>query len=166
MRSGLVAIAACVAVAVAAILFVAAGDRRDVAHAVGLPAIGPADRLEQGDELCRRAIEVPTAFQRVRVVTVTDGLPGPPLAVSVRSDAGGAPARALVPGGYPGGTVEAQIGSWPAGATVTVCVRNLGVREVVLLGLPPGVLLGDLGDVSTQVQPAVVFVRDRPVEPT
>ena len=44
-----------------------------------------------------------------------------------------------------------------------MCVRNLGVREVVLLGLPPGVLLGDLGDVNVPVQMAVVFMRDRPV---
>jgi hypothetical protein len=164
MRSGVIAIAAFVAAAVLAILLVAARDERDVAYAVGLPAIGPADRLEQGDELCRRSIEVPTAFQRVRVVTVTDGLPGPPLAVTVRpASGGGDTARARVAGGYPGGTVEARVGSWPAGARVTVCVRNLGVNEVVLLGLPPGVLLGDLGDVSTQVQPGVVFVRDRPV---
>jgi hypothetical protein len=163
MRSGVVAIVALVAAAVGAILLVAAGDEREAAHAVGLPAIGPADRLEQGDELCRRAIDIPTAFQRVRVVTVTDGLPGPPLEVTVRSATGGEAARARVPGGYPGGTVEARAGSWPAGARVTVCVRNLGVREVVLLGLPPGVLLGDLGDVSTQVEPGVVFVRDRPL---
>ena len=142
-----------------AVLVVAAGDERDVAHAVGLPAIGPAGTLAQGQQLCRRDIEVPVAFERVRVVTTTKGLPGPPLEVRV-SRSGRATRAARVPGGYQG-TVEARVGHVPAGATVSVCVRNLGVRELVLLGIPPGVLLGDLGDTNVQVEFAVVFARDR-----
>jgi hypothetical protein len=161
MRSGAAVLAALTAAAVLAVLVVAAGDDRDVAHAVGLPAIGPAGTLAQGQQLCRRDIEVPVAFERVRVVTTTEGLPGPPLEVRV-SRPGRATRVARVPGGYQG-TVEARVGHLPAGATVGVCVRNLGVREVVLLGIPPGVLLGDLGDTNVQVEFAVVFARDRAV---
>ena len=161
MRSGAAVLAALAAAAVLAVLVVAAGDERDVAHAVGLPAIGPAGTLAQGQQLCRRDIEVPVAFERVRVVTTTKGLPGPPLEVRV-SRSGRATRAARVPGGYQG-TVEARVGHVPAGATVSVCVRNLGVREVVLLGIPPGVLLGDLGDTNVQVEFAVVFARDRAV---
>src|SRR4051794_3509193 len=162
MRSALVLLAALAVAGALAVVAVAAGDGRVVAHAVGLPAIGPAARLAQGEQLCRRGIDVPVGFQRVRVVTITDGRPGPPLAVTVRSRAGRV-ARARVAGGYPGGTVEARVGAFPAKSIVSVCVRNLGVRSVVLLGLPPGVLLGDLGDVNIPVEMAVVFVRARPV---
>ena len=163
MRSGVAVLLALAVAGVVAVLVVGAGDDRAVAHAVGLPAIGPAGTLAQGDRLCRRDIEVPVSFERVRVVTtIARGLPGPPLAVRV-SQRGGDTRIARVPGGYPGGTVEARVGHFPAGATVDVCVRNLGVRDVVLLGLPPGVLLGDLGDTNVQVAFAVVFARDRPL---
>src|SRR3954471_8967447 len=162
MRSALVLLAALAVAGALAVVAVAAGDERVVAHAVGLPAIGPAARLAQGEQLCRTGIGVPVGFQRVRVVTITGGRPGPPLAVTVRSRAGRT-ARARIAGGYPGGTVEARVGAFPAESVVSVCVRNVGVREVVLLGLPPGVLLGDLGDVNVPVEMAVVFVRARPV---
>jgi hypothetical protein len=163
MRSGVAVLVGLAVAGVVAVLVVAAGDDRAVAHAVGLPAIGPAGTLARGDRLCRRDVEVPVAFERVRVVTtIARGLPGPPLEVRVSQR--GRPTRvARVPGGYPGGTVEARVGHFPAGARVDVCVRNLGVREVVLLGIPPGVLLGDLGDTNVQVEFAVVFVRDTPL---
>jgi len=162
MRRALVLLAALAVAGALAVVAVAAGDERVVAHAVGLPAIGPAARLAQGEQLCRTGIDVPVGFERVRVVTITGGRAGPPLAVTVRSRAGRT-ARARIAAGYPGGTVEARVGAFPAESVVSVCVRNLGVREVVMLGLPPGVLLGDLGDVNVPVEMAVVFVRDRPV---
>ena len=122
---------------------------------------GPAARLAQGDELCRRGIDVPVGL-RARARGDDHGRPArPPLAVTVRSRAGRV-ARARIAGGYPGGTVEARVGPFPAESVVSVCVRNLGVREVVLLGLPPGVLLGDLGDVNVPVQMAVVFCATGP----
>jgi hypothetical protein len=159
MRRALLAV---VAATVAVLVLAGASDERVVAGSVSLPAVRAASALEPGAGTCRGGIEAPVPFARVRLVTTTEGRPGPPLEVAVRRG-GRRVARGRVPGGHPGGTVEARVGPVASGGWVEVCVRNLGHVPVVLLGAPPGVLAGRLGEPELVAAPAVVLVRDRPV---
>ena len=123
MRRALVLLAALAVAGALAVVAVAAGDERVVAHAVGLPAIGPAARLAQGEQLCRTGIGVPVGFERVRVVTITGGRPGPPLAVTVRSRAGRT-ARARIAGGSSHHKYMPPSGTPNRSCAAGTCCRN------------------------------------------
>jgi hypothetical protein len=132
-RGGGIALLAVVLLALAACTVAAARDATDVATAVGLPAINATTPVEPGGTVCRRDIDTPVAFTRVRLTVRPEGAAGPPLAVSVRRN-GRLAGAGRVAGGYAPGPVEARVGSQPAGGRVDVCVRAPGGVPVVVLG--------------------------------
>ena len=156
--------AALLAVALAALAVCAVAAARhtsDVATAVGLPAVNATTPLAPGETVCRRDIDTPVAFTRVRLVVQPAGGAGPPLAVSVRRD-GRRAALGRVAGGYAAGPVEARLGTQPAGRRVDVCVRAGGAAPLVLLGstAPGG---REVYDPPRGALFAVVLLRPEPV---
>jgi hypothetical protein len=132
-RGGAAVLVAFALLALAACAVAAARATSDVATAVGLPAVNATTPLPVGGTVCRRDIDTPVAFTRVRLVVRPAGGAGPPLAISVRRD-GRRVAVGRVDGGFPAGPVEAAVGAQPAGGRVDVCVRAEGAAPVVVLG--------------------------------
>jgi hypothetical protein len=133
VRGGAAVLLALVLIALAACAVAAARATSDVAAAVGLPAVHATTPLAAGDTVCRREIDTPVAFTRVRLVVRPLGGAGPPLTVSVRRR-GARVATGQVRGGYAAGPVETRMGTQPAGGPVDVCVRAAGAAPIVLLG--------------------------------
>jgi hypothetical protein len=154
-------VALTVAVALAALLLAAALDARPVAFEVGLPAVRLADDLQPGERTCRARIDAPADFDRIRLVTGTFGLPGPPLAIDVTDELSG---RRLAAGRVAAGyhdntTVEAPVGHVSARSGLRVCVGNAGETRVALFGTPPNTPPDHVDDPGARPLPALVFVR-------
>ncbi|HEX8051993.1 MAG TPA: hypothetical protein VF517_03310 [Thermoleophilaceae bacterium] len=136
MRSGVAALAAGCAIALAVLAVVAAGDRRE-------RSFGPNVRAERvlavatpAREICQSDVGVAADFDTVELLLGTYGRPGPPLAVRVRDTRSGGQ---LAAGTLPAGAADnraARVRVEPEverGGSVDVCVRT-AARRVALYG--------------------------------
>ena len=133
-RSASLVLAAVCVVGVAVVIVAAALDERRLAFTLGVQPAVVAAVLQPGDTACQGPIDVPADAATVRFLVDTGGVPGPPLAVSVRTS-DGVFGPATVAGGYRGrSTVEASPPGIEKGRRVALCVRNAGRRQVSLYG--------------------------------
>jgi hypothetical protein len=152
MRRGVIAVAVLGALAV---LAAATLDDRERAFTVGLPAVRIAAELQPGERACRRGIDVPASFSRVRLTTASFPRPGPALTVTAGAE------RGTVTAGYPGNsTVEARMDEVAQGERIDVCVTNDGDNRVALLGSPPDTSPPYLGDPTLEPALGLTFLRD------
>jgi hypothetical protein len=150
-------LAIAVLVAAAVLLVSAALDRREVAFEANLPAFDLVANLAPGAEVCADGIDVPAAFDRVRLVVGQPRREAQPLTVVLTDEATGSRVgRASFAGGpsNAGGDIEVAVGHVPAGGRLRGCVTNDGESEQSLFGSPP--------DRSATEPPVVAFgcVRD------
>jgi hypothetical protein len=151
------ALAAVAALGVLSLLAAAVLDDRERAFTVGLPAVRVSAELQPGDRACRKGIDVPAGFSRVRLSTASFRRPGPALTVTAGT------ARGTVPGGYPdNSTVEARLDSVVQPGRIDVCVVNEGDRRVALLGAPEDTPPHELGNSGIGAELGFVFLRDEP----
>jgi hypothetical protein len=133
MRSALVAFAVAFAAGLVVLLAIGVLEQRSEAFTLGVAPTSPLT-LPHGGEVCQRSIERPTPFSRVRLELASRRRSTPDLHVRVFSRdrllAGGPSSGAL--GGRR--AVVVTVGDVPAGARISVCVRNSGRRAVQLYG--------------------------------
>jgi hypothetical protein len=107
-------------------------NKRDIPAAVPSPVPlleTSLDVLRPGQRMCMSDIAMSAESDQVRLRAGTYGLPGPPLAVSVRGQ--DYHAEGAVGAGYAdNAAVSANVPAPPSGRLVTVCVRNSGAHKV------------------------------------
>jgi len=142
---------------VLSLLAAAALDDRERAFTVGLPAVRIAAELQPGERVCRKDVDVPADFSRVRLITASFRRPGPALMVTAGA------ARGTVAGGYPdNSTVEARLDRVAQGERIDVCVSNDGDHRVALFGSPQDTPPYELGNSNLGPALGLEFLRDEP----
>jgi hypothetical protein len=129
-------------VGVLVVFVIAARSARTQSFTIGVTPAGAVAKIGPGDEACQAPITIPdeaAAFDRVVVGLGTYGRPGPELAVTVKSAAGGAAiARGRLAGGYADFVREPShviaVGHVDAREPLSVCLRNSGSSAVGIYG--------------------------------
>jgi hypothetical protein len=135
MRRALLALLVPVALAVAALAVVGAGDRRGLVSGVPVAPVAISAVVMPGQESCQQPISVAEAFGQVGFHVGTAKLPGPELVVTVR-DADGTPLRSgRLEGGYPDNSAPVVlVGEVRPRRGLAVCIKNVGDSTLALLG--------------------------------
>lgn len=92
--------------------------------------------LQPGDELCVKDLPIDRDSQLARLVVLTDGKPGSPLAVSASGP--GYSFHGMHAGGFPEGPVELSLRPPPRSLDGQICVRNKGSRKIAIQATPVG----------------------------
>jgi hypothetical protein len=135
-KAALISFAIAVVVGLAWLLKTAAGDERVVAWSLGVPSSGVAAKIVPNARVCQEPIDLPVEAGSVVFPVATDGRPGQPLDVTVRTPSGRILGRGKVPGGYVDGAPQEALldrVAGPAGRSA-VCIANEGDQPVFIYG--------------------------------
>ena len=135
-RALAVPLAACVALAAAALAAVAGADRRDLAFTPSIRTVRVVATLEPGAHACQRWVEREASFDVVELDHVSPSGRGGELRAAVHeTDGGRVLARGSARPRRPAGPVRIRVAPpVPEGTPIDVCVTNAGPGAVGLLG--------------------------------
>lgn len=157
-RAAIVALGA-IAVGVVGLVLAAMLHHTSRAGTLGVHAAAPVAKLNAGDTVCQRPIDVAEGaeFDVVDTSIGTYGKRGSPLLMTVDDVGGRRLASARIAGGYPDiGTQQVHRARLDATVTaprrISVCVHNLGRRPVALYG-----------DVDFAARGSTAYVNGRPI---
>lgn len=113
-----------------------ATEEREAVYGLGVPSFTVAAKLEAGKRTCQEPIELPVKANSVVFPVATDGRPGEPLDVTVRTASGRVLGAGSVAPGYLDGTPQTARLSRAVGpaSRVAVCIRNDGEQPVFVYG--------------------------------
>src|SRR4051812_22432027 len=130
-----------VAAGLIVLVIVQLSQSTQLAFTVGAAPQAPLAKLQPGQTVCQRSINVPphSGFDRIALQVGTNHHPGPQLDVVVRRHDGGRLAGGTLAAGYPdvplhGGYRVIEMGAVADRQPIDVCVTNRGSRSVALYG--------------------------------
>jgi hypothetical protein len=139
MRSGVLALAAVLAIGLAGVLALGFTRGSAVQYTLGVAPQGPVGKLGPGDEICQGVIRLPrhAGFERVGFYPRTPS-GAATVEVTVRAEGGAklGGSRARLDARTPA-LHRTQVGQVQPGQPLTVCFDNVGERPVELFGTAP-----------------------------
>lgn len=136
-----------------AVLVAALSKQTRETQTVGVLPVLPVAPIDRGQEACQAPVALDEPLEQVRFNIGTHGMPGPPLAVTVRRHLSRSVLGAgRVQGGWrdDGTPREVAVGEVRGEQYVAVCIRNLGTVRGYVYG---DVYSGEFGTGPTGVRP-------------
>jgi hypothetical protein len=135
-KAAVIAFALAVTAGFAWLVKAAAGDDRTVAYSLGVPPSGVAATISPGKRGCQEPVDLAVEFGAVAFPVATEGRPGEPLELTVRTSSGRVLGRGKLAAGYVDGSQQtAQLDRivGPVDGSA-VCIANEGDQPVSIYG--------------------------------